>query len=997
VGLGCLLYTYKPSEIADLGLGYFDDDNIRHIKMRIARELMRRFSTSSAGVVPAKSRAILTTPADTHDQVLVRQALKAFTPWHSLHIPPAAPGSSILETLFHENAAASDWDRKHALIDPQCAGLEHLINEYNTYFFTTFRPKLADPIAKLVVPSFEGPPTTPLHRFNPRVLTETEKILINERHEPSGAWAFDLDTLYLYLRDLLLTDDPLDETSTRRARSDARCGRHPLEELPDLCSDLGGAVRLLSGIQRKVVSIAARDLPVRAEHADCGSAENRYDGYDGCVEACLEAGNQHVDFGTAPVTDSVEPRDDIRNIIAVPAQMDGAILMLGRKGTPIPDPRDGVLPSALVLTANQNVHVNGDNFQSDLPVDAFNSNDQVNNPDGLDDPLREEFESVALRHKIALGRAALRLCVGIDMCAEDLIQETYFQAWKSFRRLGQRTDIRAWLFKILFNLVRHHHRKLSECSWSSADSETPADESYELQDPNEDICAAFGRTPEQAIDPPGDDKPGAGQDSGELGMPVAKASEFTPRKLRVFVLVGAFGGFGSSALESLLRRLHHRDCEGGDSKESSSHDIAHSGVLSIDPNLDERELTIQYPFFRTSVRTPGFEAALFEHLVSLRSSDVRVIDLQGFQFRAAGRQKYPATASPATAIPFLQTWSPDGLHRATVIAAFERPGAGISSNECRGAANDNESEAITTEKGATNISPIHSVLRYRWEILCYTKTALLDRTVPVMLVITDGREDCNSPTTDFSRSATLNWQTIFECVDGQPVAESENQKMRNAGDAVDAPVNVNLGTTGGSESVLGGFAWVCTAGRNDLFLNPDDTGTVWVPELADSTRFSQVTLLADWDGREPHFASTAALDSPRTAPAREDPNLKHVRSMMATGQCWTLISKQIGKPSSAPSSSLTRWDSEHVLRSLIGFQFSVHRKPSIYGFSVRSAPGGSRIEIPGQTRSDPSMEVALPGFYHTRRTDGNPVSAVTNSLARLYEHALEHRSPGVII
>ena len=43
--------------------------------------------------------------------------------------------------------------------------------------------------------------------------------------------------------------------------------------------------------------------------------------------------------------------------------------------------------------------------------------------------------------------------------AEDVAQEVYLQAWKSFHRFEPGTNCRAWLFKILFHCVNHHRRK----------------------------------------------------------------------------------------------------------------------------------------------------------------------------------------------------------------------------------------------------------------------------------------------------------------------------------------------------------------------------------------------------------------------------------------------------------------------------------------------------------------------------------------------------------
>jgi RNA polymerase sigma-70 factor (ECF subfamily) len=63
----------------------------------------------------------------------------------------------------------------------------------------------------------------------------------------------------------------------------------------------------------------------------------------------------------------------------------------------------------------------------------------------------------ALPHLNDLFRAASRL-VGNRTEAEDLVQEVYLQAWKSFHRFELGTNCRAWLFKILFNKIHHHYR-----------------------------------------------------------------------------------------------------------------------------------------------------------------------------------------------------------------------------------------------------------------------------------------------------------------------------------------------------------------------------------------------------------------------------------------------------------------------------------------------------------------------------------------------------------
>lgn len=62
--------------------------------------------------------------------------------------------------------------------------------------------------------------------------------------------------------------------------------------------------------------------------------------------------------------------------------------------------------------------------------------------------LREEFDALALPHVPALLRTATRLSGARDR-AEDLVQETFLQAWRSFSRFEPGTNCRAWLYKIL--------------------------------------------------------------------------------------------------------------------------------------------------------------------------------------------------------------------------------------------------------------------------------------------------------------------------------------------------------------------------------------------------------------------------------------------------------------------------------------------------------------------------------------------------------------------
>src|ERR1044072_611746 len=71
---------------------------------------------------------------------------------------------------------------------------------------------------------------------------------------------------------------------------------------------------------------------------------------------------------------------------------------------------------------------------------------------------KESFEAQALPHLNDLFRAATSI-LGNRTEAEDVAQEVYLQAWKSFHRFTPGTTSRACLFVILFHVIHHHRRK----------------------------------------------------------------------------------------------------------------------------------------------------------------------------------------------------------------------------------------------------------------------------------------------------------------------------------------------------------------------------------------------------------------------------------------------------------------------------------------------------------------------------------------------------------
>lgn len=115
----------------------------------------------------------------------------------------------------------------------------------------------------------------------------------------------------------------------------------------------------------------------------------------------------------------------------------------------------------------------------------------------------QSFETAAMPHIDDLFRTALRV-TGNRSESEDLIQETYLQAWKSFHRFELGTNCRAWLFKILFHVIHHHRRKWFGFTSKLVDVEEGQLENTIAYTPpvpehisDEDVLAALSRVPVQ--------------------------------------------------------------------------------------------------------------------------------------------------------------------------------------------------------------------------------------------------------------------------------------------------------------------------------------------------------------------------------------------------------------------------------------------------------------------------------------------------------------------
>ena len=73
-------------------------------------------------------------------------------------------------------------------------------------------------------------------------------------------------------------------------------------------------------------------------------------------------------------------------------------------------------------------------------------------------PTTADFEAEALPHLNDVFRTATRVLRDPSR-AEDVVQEVFLQAWKSFDRFEPGTNCKAWLFRILFHSINHYRRK----------------------------------------------------------------------------------------------------------------------------------------------------------------------------------------------------------------------------------------------------------------------------------------------------------------------------------------------------------------------------------------------------------------------------------------------------------------------------------------------------------------------------------------------------------
>ena len=108
---------------------------------------------------------------------------------------------------------------------------------------------------------------------------------------------------------------------------------------------------------------------------------------------------------------------------------------------------------------------------------------------------QQAYEMEALPHLRRLYAASYRLTRSVQY-AEDLVQETCLRAYRAFEQYTPGTDIRAWLFTILYRAraddVRRAVRRLATVNLCFE----PAGRTVETPFTSEDLERALGRLPE---------------------------------------------------------------------------------------------------------------------------------------------------------------------------------------------------------------------------------------------------------------------------------------------------------------------------------------------------------------------------------------------------------------------------------------------------------------------------------------------------------------------
>jgi RNA polymerase sigma-70 factor (ECF subfamily) len=150
---------------------------------------------------------------------------------------------------------------------------------------------------------------------------------------------------------------------------------------------------------------------------------------------------------------------------------------------------------------------------------------------------RDRFELLVGEHLDGLFGAALRMTRNRTR-AEDLLQETFLRAWRSFHTFKLGTNVRAWLYRILMNAYIDGYRK-SEREPEVVDQED-VDEFYLYSKVHESEDFRRAGNPEEALL------------SSLMDADVKGALDSLPEAFRNVVILADIEGFSYKEIAEIL-------------------------------------------------------------------------------------------------------------------------------------------------------------------------------------------------------------------------------------------------------------------------------------------------------------------------------------------------------------------------------------------------------------------------------------------------------------
>jgi len=150
---------------------------------------------------------------------------------------------------------------------------------------------------------------------------------------------------------------------------------------------------------------------------------------------------------------------------------------------------------------------------------------------------REDFTNDAMQHAPQLFSTAMRMTRNRSD-AEDLVQETFIKAWRSFATYQQGTNLRAWLFRIMTNTYINKYN-----AQQRKPTETELDDVEELF-----LYKRLGAVDQSQLSQSAEDQMLSLFTDDE----VKKALEELPEQFRIPVLMSDVEGFSYKEIAEIL-------------------------------------------------------------------------------------------------------------------------------------------------------------------------------------------------------------------------------------------------------------------------------------------------------------------------------------------------------------------------------------------------------------------------------------------------------------